>query len=81
LEGYGIKDVYIDEDGTIVIGNASVKPLTSGNNNIIDWNKVVSRGDFIELWKQEMAKWFAIDDDNNGIYPVANRGFFSNSFI
>lgn len=81
LEGYGITDVYIQEDGTIVIGKASVKPLTSGNNTPIDWNKVVSKRDFIQLWKTEMSKWFAIDENNNGVYPVDNRGFFSNSYI
>lgn len=36
---------------------------------------------FGESFSKEMEKWFAIDETTGAIYPVDNRGFFSNSFI
>ena len=46
--------------------------------NIVD-NRLDER--FKVLWDAEMAKWFAIDETTGAIYPVDDRGFFSNSFI
>lgn len=44
-------------------------------------SKKVNTTDYATLWQTEMSKWFAIDEATGGIYPVGDRGFFSNSFI
>jgi hypothetical protein len=41
----------------------------------------IVRTEFGTLFADEMGKWFAIDEETGAIYPVDNRGFFSNSFI
>ena len=38
LEGYGITDAKIQDDGTIVIGKSSIKPITQGQN--FDWSNI-----------------------------------------
>lgn len=41
----------------------------------------IIRTEFGTLFADEMGKWFAIDEVTGAIYPVDDRGFFSNSFI
>lgn len=41
----------------------------------------VDKSEFGIYFSEEMGKWFAIDEETGAIYPVDNRGFFSNSFI
>ena len=46
-----------------------------------DLSKKLNANEFESKFATEMAKWFAYDEANNGIYPTNNRGFYSNTYI
>ena len=56
LQGYGIGDARIEQDGTIVLGNSSIKPLTEADSaSSVNWKQVTNTPNTIEGYGIEDA--------------------------
>jgi hypothetical protein len=56
LQGYGIGDARIEQDGTIVLGNSSIKPLTEADSaSSVNWKQVTNTPKTIEGYGIEDA--------------------------
>ena len=67
LSGYGITDAKIDDDGTLVLGTASVvipKETTS-----LDWSQITNKPDYFEL------------DENGDVKVKGGKGLWTESFL
>ena len=67
LSGYGITDAKIEDDGTLVLGTASVvipKETTS-----LDWSQITNKPDYFEL------------DENGDVKVKGGKGLWTESFL
>ena len=56
MQGYGIGDARIEQDGTIVLGNSSIKPLTEADSaSSVNWKQVTNTPKTIEGYGIEDA--------------------------
>lgn len=78
IGGYGIEDAFIDTDGTIVLGNASVKPLTaSDKTTTIDWSNITNKPNIPDYFEEDENGDIKVKDKDDG----TTRGLWSPSFI
>lgn len=67
LSGYGITDAKIEDDGTLVLGTASV--VIPKETKSLDWSQITNKPDYFEL------------DENGDVKVKGGKGLWTESFL